>query len=128
MESITIGQIVGAIGIITVIGSFIGGIIVAVSKWWKSRVTNKFTDIDNRFEVLEKDVNNKFKEVDNRLDYVEIKRDEYEAELENSKRERKLLMGGLLSALKGLGKMGCDDTVTKSISEIEEYMMDKTHD
>lgn len=116
MENITIGQIVGAIGIISVIGGFVTTIIKNIMKWYKSRITDRFVQIDNKFE-----------EVQQRLDYVETKRDEYEGEVENSKFERKILMGGLLAALKGLKEMGCNDAVTSSIKEIEEYMMEKTH-
>ena len=117
MENITIGQIVGAIGVFSIIGGFLTKIIMSVSKWWKANVTEKFDMVDN-----------KFKETDERLNDLESKRAEYEAVAENSKFERKLLMGGLLSALKGLKKMGCNDAVTHSIQEIEDYMMDKIHD
>lgn len=112
MENITIGQIVSALGVITVFITF----FAKINKWYKSGIADKFNKIDNRFEEVEK-----------RLEYTEGKRDEYEKEVKNSKYERKILMGGLLAALKGLNDMGCNEAVTCSIKEIEEYMMDKTH-
>ena len=117
MENITIGQIVATIGVISVISGFIGGIIVAISKWWKAKVTDKFTSINNRVDGMDK-----------RLVFVEKKREEYEKEVEKSKEERMILLRGELAALKGLKEMGCNDAVTHSINEIEDYMMEKSHD
>lgn len=127
MEQITIGQIVSAIGVISVIATFIGGIIVAVSKWWKSRVTDKFTAIDNKIGTMEKSVDNRFEKVEERLEYVEIKRNQYEQEVESSKLERKVLLKGELAALKGLYEISKNDMLANSIQEIEEYMVEKSH-
>ena len=116
MDNITVGQIVAAIGTISLIGGFVCGIIVAVSKWWKTRVTDKFTTIDNRFEKVEE-----------RLDDVERKRDQYEQELQNSKDERLILMKGELAALKALHEIHKSEDVSDSINEIEQYVFDKSH-
>lgn len=117
MENVTLGEIVMAIGIISTIGTFIIGIIVKLSKWWKSKITDRFTNIDDRFEKVEE-----------RLDDVERKRDEYEKEVLNSKAEREILLRGELAALKGLKEMGVNKAVTHSIDEIEDYIMKKSHD
>lgn len=106
METITIGQIASAIGVITVIAGF----CIAIFKWYKTNITDKLNRLDQR------------------LTFVEIKREEYEREVQFSNLERKILLKGELAALKGLKEMGCNDAVTKSIEEIEQYMMDKTHD
>lgn len=106
MESITIGQIASAIGVLTVIVSF----FIAIFKWYKKAIIDRFTAIDKR------------------LTFVEEKREEYEREVEKSKEERMILLRGELAALKGLKEMGCNDAVTHSISEIEQYMMVKSHD
>ena len=124
MENITIGQIVGAIGVISVIASFVGGIIVAVSKWWKSRVTDKFAAVNNKFV----EVDNEIKDVKERRDDVEEKRVLYEKELENSKLERMILLEGELAALKGLNGIKPNELITKSIDRIEKYMLAKSHD
>lgn len=116
MENITIGQIVSSITILTIIITFLTKIIVTYSKWYKSKITDKFVVIDKKIEKIE-----------GRLEYVEYKSKEYEEEVKNSKCERKILMGGLLAALKGLKEMGCNNAVDESIDEIEDYMMDKTH-
>ena len=127
MENITIGTLEQWIGTVMVFIGFFG----VIYKWYKTSVSEKISkvefDNDRKIQELETKVDNKFIEFDERLDYVEQKRDEYEAEVENSKSERMILMGGLLSALKGLNKMGCDGPVTKSINEIEKYMMEKSH-
>ena len=113
MDNITIGQIVSSMGIITVIGGF----VIAIYKWYKTSFTDKFDSIDDKFD-----------EIDNRLTFVENKRIEYEMEVQNSKNERMILLRGLLAALKGLDGMGCDKVVSKSINEIENYMVEKSHD
>lgn len=105
MENITIGQIVAAIGAISIIGAFIGKLVKGYKK-----------AIPDRFEKIEK-----------RLDYVEQKREEYEREVKNSKKEREILLRGELAALKGLKEMCHIDAVSNSINEIEEYMMEETH-
>ena len=106
MESITIGQLVASIGVISVIGAFIGGLC----KWYKKAFSDRFTKIEDR------------------LTFVEKKRIEYEKEVQNSKDERTILLRGELAALKGLKEMGCNDAVSHSINEIEEYMMLRSHD
>lgn len=105
MENITMGQIVGAIGIISVIGAFISKIVKSYKK-----------AIPERFEKIEQ-----------RLDYVENKEEEYNREVQNSKDEREILLRGELAALKGLKEICQIDAVSDSISEIEKYMMKETH-
>lgn len=113
MENITIGQIVGALGTITI---FIG-FIAMINKWYKSSISDKFERIDNRLE-----------EVEYRLVDVEKSRKQYEKEVECSKFERKILLRGELAALKGIYEIKNIDTVANSIKEIEEYIMEKSHD
>lgn len=105
MDDITIGQIISAFGSITAIAVF----FVAIFKWYKINITDKLNRLDQR------------------LTFVEIKREEYEKEVQKSKEERMILLRGELAALKGLKEMGCNDAVTKSISEIEIYMLEKSH-
>lgn len=107
MDNITIGQIVSACGSITAIAVF----LIAIFKWYKLNIADKFDKIEER------------------LNFVEEKRDEYEREVQNSKEERMILLRGELAALKGLKeKLDCNGPVTHSIEEIEEYMVKKTHD
>ena len=113
MDNITIGQIAGAIGTILVIAGF----VMTIYKWYKTSFTDKFETIDNEIDGVKQ-----------RLDFVETKRIEYEKEVQNSKSERMILLRGLLAALKGLHEMGCNNAVTLSISEIENYMVEKSHD
>ena len=105
LESITIGEIASAIGIVTVIAGF----CIAIFRWYKVNITDKINKLEQR------------------LTFVEIKRVEYEKEVEKSKEERMILLRGELAALKGLKEMGCNDAVTKSISEIEKYVLEKSH-
>lgn len=106
MENITIGQIAGAIAVISVIAGFVASIL----KLYKKHIVDRFNKIEDR------------------LKFVEDKREEYEREVEKSKEERMILLRGELAALKGLKEMGCNDAVTHSISEIEKYMMLKSHE
>lgn len=98
------------IGTIGVIGGFTATIVKAIMKWYKTKITDRFDRIEQR------------------LDEVESKRDEYEREVRNSKKERELLMRGELACLKGLYAITENDLITNSIKEIEEYMMEKSHD
>ena len=117
MENITIGQIVGAIGIISVIVGFIAGIVNSLMKWWKSKVTDKFTAIDNRFENIEEHIN-----------FLEDKKDKYEKIAQDSKEERLILLEGLLACLDGLKQGGANGAVTEAIQKINNYLIDKSHE
>lgn len=105
MDNITISQIVATIGTLTVIVGF----FAAIFKWYKTNIIDKFNKLEER------------------LTFVEKKREEYEREVEKSKEERMILLRGELAALKGLKEIGCNDAVTHSISEIENYMVVKSH-
>ena len=123
MENITIGDIVAAIGIISVIGAFISTIVVSTSKWYKKRITDSFERVHNRIDKVE----DRMDKAEDRLTYVESKRDEYEREVINSKHERMILLKGELSALKILNELYNNDLISESIDEIELYMMERSH-
>lgn len=105
MNNITIGQIVGAMGTLTVIVGF----FVAIFKWYKSNFTNKFTSIEKRLEKLEETT------------------EKQEFEIKESKEERLILLKGQLACLKGLKEQGCNGSVTTTIATIEDYLIDKSH-
>lgn len=106
MNNITIGQIVGAMGTLTVIVGF----FVAIFKWYKTNFTNKFIGIEKRLEDLEKKTNRQ------------------EHEIKESKEERLILLKGQLACLKGLEERGCNGPVTKAINDIESYLINKSHE
>lgn len=107
MGNITLSQIVAAIGIITVIGAFIGGLY----KWYKSTFTDRFKKIDKRLDDLEKRTNQQDKEI------------------KDSKEERLVMINGLLACLKGLhNDLNCNGPVTKGITDIENYLINKSHE
>lgn len=132
MDNITIGQIASALGTLGIIVGAITGVIVTIKKiisnCYNTKVAVKFTEIDGKI----KELNKKIIEIDERLKYVEEKRIEYERELGNSKKERGILMKGELSALKILRTLVDESKLDKeeiadSINEIEEYVMEKSH-
>lgn len=49
------------------------------------------------------------------------------SEMQDDKEERTIILRGLLACLKGLQEQGCDGAVTESISNIEDYLMKKSH-
>lgn len=98
MNNITIGQVVGAIGTISVISAFFLGIF----KWYKNSIQDKLVNFDTRISKLEKDS-------------------------KTNKEENTILLKGLLACLKGLQEQGCDGAVVSSISEIESYLLEKAH-
>ena len=106
MENITISQIVGAIGTLTILASFFFGIYKFIKKVVLDKIENNRVDIE------------KLKE--------EIKC--LKSEVQDSKEERLILLKGQLACLKGLKEQGCNGPVTKAIGDIEEYLMKKTHD
>lgn len=129
MENITIGQIAQAL---TILGVIVGTYIKvkkSISNCYDTKVASKFNEIDKKF----KEVDKKIVEIESRLEYVERKREEYERELGDSKKERGILMKGELSALKILRALVDEskldkDEIAGSINEIEEYVMEKSHD
>lgn len=107
MESITIGQIVSAIGLITVIAGF----FLAIFKWYKSHITDKFEKIEDRVTTLERVVKS------------------LQGEIKESKEERLILLKGQLACLKGLhNDLNCNGPVTQGIADLEEYLIKKSHE
>lgn len=107
MESITIGQVAGAIGVITIISAF----FIKIFKWYKTSITDKFLKIEERLDVLE----------DKEVDYQKVAQD--------SKEERLILLEGLLACLKGLhNDLNCNGPVTQGIEKVEKYLIEKSHE
>ena len=107
MGNITLSQIVAAIGIISVIGAFIGGLY----KWYKKNFTDRFKTIDKRLDDLENRTNHQ------------------EKDIQDSKEERLVMINGLLACLKGLhNDLNCNGPVTKGITDIENYLINKSHE
>ncbi len=105
MENITIGQIVSAMGSITAIAVF----FIAIFKWYKSHITDKFNEIDKEINILKEAVKSQGEDIT------------------ESKEERLILLKGQLACLQGLKEQGCNGPVTKAINEINEYLLDKSH-
>lgn len=106
MENITIGQIVGAMGVLTIIVGF----FAAIFKWYKSNFTDKFEDIESRLKELEEKTQNQGKEI------------------QESKSERLILLKGQLACLEGLQQNGANGPVTQAINEIKTYLINKSHE
>lgn len=107
MDNITIGQIVSAIGSITAIAVF----FIAIFKWYKSHITDKFTNIDREIAMLKEIVKSQ------------------EKDIAESKEERLVLLKGLLACLKGLhDDLNCNGPVTQGIQELETYLINKSHE
>ena len=106
MENITIGQIVGVCGTLTVLAGFFFGIY----KFVKKVVLDKIDKNEKDIKQLQEDVK-KIKE-----------------EVQESKEERFILLKGQLACLKGLKEQGCNGPVTEAIQNIEQYLMKKSHE
>lgn len=107
MQNITLEQIAGSIGLITVIAGF----VVAIFKFYKTHFTDKFSKIDNRLNVLEE------------------KTAQQELDIKESKEERLILLKGQLACLKGLhNDLNCNGPVTKGIEDLESYLIRKSHE
>ena len=107
MENITMGQIISAIGGIGVIAGF----FIAIFKWYKSHITDKFNSIDKEIETLKRVVKS------------------LQGEMKESKEERHILLKGQLACLKGLhNDLNCNGPVTQGIADLEEYLIKKSHE
>lgn len=107
MDNITIGQIVSACGSITAIAVF----FIAIFKWYKTHITDKFTNIDKEIAMLKEIVKSQ------------------EKDIAESKEERLILLKGLLACLKGLhDDLNCNGPVTQGIRELETYLINKSHE
>lgn len=116
MENITIGQIIGGIAILTAIISFI--------KLIGSIIKTHYTDVINAIKDHHKeDIAN----IKKRLDKVEKLTQEQGNDIKDSKEERLLLMRGVLACLNGLREQGCNNTVTTTINEFNEYLQKQAH-
>ena len=107
MDNITIGEIIKAIGTITAIAVF----FIAIFKWYKSNVTDRFKIIDEDIRDLKKSLRN------------------HQEEINESKEERLILLKGQLACLKGLhNDLNCNGPVTQGIADLENYLIKKSHE
>lgn len=106
MENITIGQLVGVMGTLSVMAGFFLGIYQFIKKVVLDKIDKNANDI----KVLNEEVG--------RL----------KSEVADSKEERLILLKGQLACLKGLKEQGCNGPVTHAIDDIENYLMKKSHD
>lgn len=51
----------------------------------------------------------------------------HEADMDESREERQIIVYGLLACLKGLREQGCNDSVPKAIDTIEKFINSKAH-
>lgn len=106
MENITIGQIISAITGLTIIVGF----FVAIFKWYKKNIADRFADLNSRLKNIE---------------YLEKN---YRKELQDSKEERFILLEGLMACLDGLKQKGANGTVTETFNKINNYIIKKSHE
>lgn len=106
MENITLGEIVGAITLITIISGF----VIAIYRFIKQSVTDRINKNENDIKELKDEVSR-------------LKNDS-----KDIKEEMLVIVNGLLACLKGLQEQGCNGPVTVGIKQIEEYLMKKSHD
>lgn len=106
MENVTVGQIVTAIGIIGTLAGF----VTAVYKFIKKVVLDKINKNTENIKVLQSEMRN------------------LKSEIKESKEERLILLKGQLACLKGLKEQGCNGPVSQAIKDIEEYILEKSHE
>ena len=62
-----------------------------------------------------------------RLDNLEDWTRHQQADIEDSKQEREILLQASLACLKGLEEQGCNGPVKKGIEDIEAFLYDRAH-
>lgn len=105
MENITIGQIIGVIGALTVLGGFFFSVYKFIKKVLLDEIDKNKQDI---------------KELKHKVVILET-------EVQDSKKERLILLKAQLACLKGLKEQGCNGPVTQAINDIENYIITKSH-
>ncbi len=105
MENVTIGQIIGIIGSLSVLAGF----FFTIYKFIKNTVLDKIAANTKDIEELKKRTN------------------EQDTEIKESKAERLILLRAQLASLKGLKEQGCNGPVTQAINDIENYLINKSH-
>ncbi|MBQ8042671.1 MAG: hypothetical protein IJ272_00780 [Clostridia bacterium] len=116
MENITIGQILGGIAVITTLIGF-GKLLASIIKTHYSDV---IVDIKTHHK-------NDISDIKNRLTKLEEETKQQATEIQDSKEERLLLMRGVLACLNGLHEQGCNNTVTTTIKEFNDYLQRQAH-
>lgn len=106
MEFVTLGQIGAGVALIFGIIKFIEYVYNLLKKSTLDKISQNTSDI----KKLQAEVG------------------VLKSEMQDDKEERTIILRGLLACLKGLQEQGCDGAVTESISNIEEYLMKKSHD
>lgn len=106
MENITVGQIVGIMGTLSVMAGFFFGIYKFVKKVVLDKIDKNTNDINS----------------------LQLEVGKLKSEVADSKEERLILLKGQLACLKGLKEQGCNGPVTHAINDIEDYLMKKSHD
>ena len=107
MDNKTKEEISKAIGSITAIAVF----FIAIFKWYKSNVTDRFKIIDEDIRDLKKSLRN------------------HQEEINESKEERLILLKGQLACLKGLhNDLNCNGPVTQGIADLENYLIKKSQE
>lgn len=116
MENVTIGEIAIGIGIITTIFGFV--------KLIGSLIKTHYTDVISDMKTHHK---NDISDIKKRLTKLEEESEQQATEIQDSKEERLLLMRGVLACLNGLHEQGCNNTVTTTINEFNEYLQKQAH-
>lgn len=106
MENVTIGQIIGVIGSLTILAGF----FVGIYKFVKNTVLDRIEQNSKDIEDLRRRAN------------------EQDKEIKESKEERLILLKAQLASLKGLKEQGCNGPVTQAINDVENYLINKSHE
>ena len=117
MENITIGEIASAIGLLSVIIGAIVTIITFFVKWYKGNISNKITKIEKRIDNVE-----------DYLNFLKDKKEQYEKMAQESKEEGVVLLEGLLACLESLKQGETTESVSKAITKINKYLLNKLRD
>lgn len=105
MENVTIGQIIAILSSLSILVGF----FFSIYKFIKNTVLDKIAKNTKDIEELKKRAN------------------EQDIEIKESKAERLILLKAQLASLKGLKEQGCNGPVTQAISDIENYLIHKSH-
>lgn len=111
------------------------GLVIFIPKVWKG--FNKMRGYVNDLEAILESAKKNSRDIDNlsrkieqdyqRLNYLEAATKDQQDYIDDSLRERELILKSLLGVIRGLQEIGANGPTKKSEQEIEEYLLEKAH-
>lgn len=88
----------------------VAAIVLTIYTYIRVKIIGRIEKVEKRVEALEEDAKN------------------FNKELEDDKEERIIIIKALSACLDGLGQLGANHSVTKSKEELDNFILQKSHE